>query len=85
MAPSGRAHQLWGFLYSWIAVLWVDLDSRGRTDILRPFDYTFLVFVFLPFYLSYYLYRTRKGWGILGVIGFGALYIFSTILSLVFY
>jgi hypothetical protein len=76
--PSPRALQLWSFAYAWIAVLWIDLDSRGRENIQKPFDYLFLIFYFLPFYLAYYLIRTRRSWGVLGFIGFGILFIFST-------
>ena len=85
MGLSDEAHQLWTFLLCWMTVLWVDQDSRGRSNIGRSFDFTFLVFFFLPLYLPYYLVRTRRGWGMLGVVGFGVLYLLGTILSVFFY
>jgi len=83
--PSDRAFQLWSFIYCWTAVLWVDLDSRGRDNIKRSFDFAFLVFIFLPFYLPYYLIRTRRSWGVLGIVGFGTLYVLGSVLSMVVY
>ena len=82
---SEETHQIWSFLFCWLTVLWIDLDSRDRTNVQRSFDFTFLVFLFLPFYLPYYLIRTRRGWGLLGFIGFGVLYLLGTVLSALVY
>jgi len=57
-------------LYFFLLVFWIDIDSRGRPEIIRPFEYSFLVYIFLLPYLPYYLWRTRGSLGLIMLIGF---------------
>jgi hypothetical protein len=65
---------LWCFVFVFLLVLWVDLDSKGRPSIYRPHEYGFLVFLFWIPYIPYYLWRTRGPYGLLALLGFAALY-----------
>jgi hypothetical protein len=49
-------------------VLWVESDSRGRSNIYRPFEFGYLLlFLWLP-YLPYYLWKTRR-WRGMALLG----------------
>jgi hypothetical protein len=64
-----------GFLQGTLLALWIDADSREHPEITRPFDYTFLVLLFLIPYLPYYLWKTRRVAGLLMLAGFVCLFI----------
>lgn len=63
--------------YSYIVflVLWVNADSKERPQIVRPFDYGLLLYLFWLPYLPYYLWRTRGGLGLLMLAGFLLLFV----------
>jgi len=75
---GGRAgNQLglfWPLIFCALLALWVDADSRERHDPDRPFEFRFLVFLFVVPYLPYYLVRTRGAAGVVWAIGLAALY-----------
>ncbi|MBX3697604.1 MAG: hypothetical protein R3F08_13625 [Dokdonella sp.] len=64
---------IWSFAYWILLAMWVDADSRGRHPVYRPYEFGWLVFVATPFYLIYYLIRTRGAPGVLWLLYFLAL------------
>ena len=56
----GAVTETWKILFVIPLIIWVDLDSRLRPDIYRPFEFGFLIFTFWPVYIPYYLVKTRK-------------------------
>jgi hypothetical protein len=54
----------WPVLFSVLLALWIAEDSKGRSNIYRPFEFSFLVYFWSLFYLPYYLWRTRGRGGI---------------------
>lgn len=59
-----------GVLSVFLLVLWLDADSKGRPQVVRCFDYGFLVVMFWLPYLPYYLWRTRGAAGLFMYAGF---------------
>jgi hypothetical protein len=57
-------------LFVMLLVLWVAADSRDHPQIVRPFDYGLLLYIFWLPYLPYYLWRTRGPLGLLMFAGF---------------
>ncbi len=54
-----------------LLTMWVDADSKEQpSGIYRPYDFGFLVLLFLWLYLPYYFWRTR---GAIGVAKLGGL------------
>ena len=58
------------FISAILVAMWVDADSRGRSDVYRPYEHGWLVYVYWIPYVPYYLWRTR---GAKGILLFGAL------------
>jgi len=52
-----------------LIALWVDADSRGRSNIYRPYEYGWLVYIYWIPYVPYYLWRTRGAKGLLSFAG----------------
>jgi hypothetical protein len=73
IGPSEPLLSLSTFASAVLVGMWVDADSRGRTNIYRPFEYGWLVYVYWLPYVPYYLWRTR---GAKGVLLFGVLLLF---------
>lgn len=67
--PASAFSRCWSFLFSILLALWIDEDSRGRTQIYRPFDFPFLVYFISIFYAPYYLWRTRGTKGAVASLG----------------
>jgi hypothetical protein len=59
MDASGQILKLCGYIYIILLIMWVDLDSKGRSNIQRCFDYKFLIALFWIPYLPYYFIKTR--------------------------
>ena len=57
-----------------LLIMWVVVDQRDHPQVERPFDYGFLLMVFWPPYLPYYLWRTRRGTGLWMFAGFLCLF-----------
>lgn len=60
LANPGAVSLTWKIIFIVLLIIWLDLDSRPRPDIYRPFEFGFLILVFWPVYLPYYLVKTRK-------------------------
>jgi hypothetical protein len=59
--PGERFQVLWALVCLALIIAWVELDCRERGDVYRPFEFGFLLLLFWPLYLPYYLFRTRGG------------------------
>lgn len=57
-----------------LLVMWIAIDQRDHPEVERPFDYGFLLWIFWPPYLPYYLWRTRRGAGLWMLAGFLSLF-----------
>ncbi len=68
-----------------LLVLWVIEDSKARPNISKPFEYGFLVFIWVLPYLPYYLWCTRRFKGLLLLIVFVALYLLGYLGKLALY
>jgi hypothetical protein len=66
--PVNPFSTYWPLLFSVLVALWIDEDSRGRENIDRPFEFSFLVYFFSLFYVPYYLWRTRGPVGIAAAV-----------------
>jgi hypothetical protein len=83
-SASALSHY-WPFLFSILLALWIDEDSRGRSNVYRPFDYRFLIYFTSIFYAPYYLWRTRGLRGAVASVGLVALPFLGTLLAMVIY
>ena len=62
----GRSFYLvWALVSNLLLLLWLNLDSKGRAEIYRPYEFSFLVLLVWFPYLPYYLSRTRRPTGCL--------------------
>ena len=64
---------VWALVSNLLLLLWLNLDSKGRAEIYRPYEFSFLVLLVWFPYLPYYLIRTRRLQGALLFIGLLAL------------
>jgi hypothetical protein len=72
-------------LSAFLLVLWIDIDSKDHPEVGRPFDFGFLVLMFLLPYLPYYLWRTRGPVGLLMFAGFVGLWSMGFLVQLMIY
>lgn len=75
----------WPVVFLLLLVLWIIEDSKAFPAIQKPFEYGFLVFMLALPYLPYYLWRTRRAYGLLMLVGFVALYGLGYLAQLVIY
>jgi hypothetical protein len=73
-APAGNLLSLWQLFFIVLLVLWVDADSKDHSEIYRPYEYGYLVFLFWLPYLPFYLWRTRRVFGLAMLGGFIGLF-----------
>jgi hypothetical protein len=71
--PAENLLSLWQLFFIVLLVLWVDADSKDHPEIYRPYEYGYLVFLFWLPYLPFYLWRTRRAFGVVMFGGFLAL------------
>lgn len=71
--PSGNVLSIWGVVFVLLLVFWIDIDSKDHPRIYRPFEYSYLVLLFLLPYAPYYFWRTRGAVGLLSLAGLMAL------------
>lgn len=83
--PERQLGAFWHLAFVLILVTWLERDSRGRADIQRPFDFGFLAFVYWIPYVPYYLWRTRRGMGLVISAALVTLFFFSQLLMLGIY
>jgi hypothetical protein len=74
-----------GVLSPFLLVLWIDADDKDHRQVGRPFDYGFLVLMFLVPYLPYYLWRTRGAAGLLMCAGFLGLFLMGFLVQSLIY
>lgn len=74
VALTSFAVAAWPFLFCVLLVLWVIEDSRHHAEIYKPFEFDYLVLLWVLPYLPYYLWRTRRARGLLMLLGFIALF-----------
>lgn len=72
--PSDNLVWLWQLFFIVLLVLWIDADSKDYPKIYRPYEFSYLVFIFWKPYLPYYLWRTRRAMGLAMFSGFLALF-----------
>ncbi|WP_063685114.1 hypothetical protein [Bradyrhizobium stylosanthis] len=53
-----------------LLAMWIVADQRDHPQVQRSFDYGFLLTIFWPPYLPYYLWRTRRVAGLWMCAGF---------------
>lgn len=80
--PTNALSFYWPFVFSILLALWIDQDSRGRTNVYRPFDFSFLIYFTSIFYAPYYLWRTRGARGAVAAIGLVALAFLGSLLAM---
>ena len=73
----------WTLTFSLLVALWIEADSRRFTNVYRPYEYGFLVYLMWPVYLPYYLVRTRGARGIAWLTGFVVLYLVTWLARMV--
>ncbi len=71
---TSLAASAWPFLFCVLLVFWVLEDSRRHPEIYKPFEFDYLVLLWVIPYLPYYLWRTRGARGLLMLCGFVALF-----------
>jgi len=72
--PTAGILLLYALVYAIVLVLWVEADSQGHREIYRPFEFEYFALLFWLPYLPWYLWRTRRGAGVLLGAGFIALF-----------
>lgn len=69
----GRQFEFAWHAASWVLLFfWMQADWKEQRDVPLPFDFGSFFVLFWPFYLPYYLFRTRRSravWWLLGLIG----------------
>ena len=72
--PGTPFNLAWAVVSLGLVIAWVELDCRERKGIYRPFEFGFLLLLFWPFYLPYYLFRTRHAFAVLWLVGLVGLF-----------
>lgn len=83
--PSSPIIAAWPVIFVALLVLWVVEDSKEKSEIYKPFEFGFLVFIWAIPYLPYYLWRTRRFRGVLLLAGLVLLYFLGYIGQLAVY
>ncbi len=81
---SDTTRIIWGFVFLISSVLWVANDVKGR-NFPRPFEFSFLMYIFWPIALPWYLMKTRGAEGFVLFLGFVALWLAPWMAGLVAY
>ena len=84
MEVSQTTNSIWGGIFILLTILWVYYDA-DRPDFKKPFDFGFLVYIFWPIALPWYLITTRGLEGILIFFGFISLWLGPWLAGLVAY
>ena len=74
LTPNSDLVSLLDSLWFLFLVLWVVADSHSRTEIYRPYDYGFLVYIYSIAYLPYYFIKTRRWKGVFLLVLLVSLY-----------
>ena len=73
---------LWILTFCVLLTWWVEEDSHGRKNIYRPFEFSYLAFIWILPYAPYYLVRTRGAVGAAWAAGLYALLLLGPLLKL---
>lgn len=79
---AANAINLWNTIFALLVAWWVVADSARHPRVYKPFKFGWLVLVFLPFYLPYYLVRTRGALGLVWLLGFIVLFLLGWLLQI---
>lgn len=69
-AAGPRLQAAWSLVAILLLGMWMEADSRGRSNIYRPFEFGWFVILFAVPYLPYYLVKTRGALGIVWLVAF---------------
>lgn len=81
---SDETQSLWGFIFLVITIIWVIADSETN-DFKKPFDFGFLIYLFWPVALPYYLITTRGFEGFVFFLGLMSIWLGPWLAGLVAY
>lgn len=81
---SDATQSLWGFIFLIVTIVWATADSETN-DFDRPFDFGFLLYIFWPVALPYYLISTRGIEGVVLLLGFMGIWLGPWLAGLVAY
>ena len=81
---SDVTQTFWGLSSLILTIIWAMADSESN-DFERPFDFGFLMYMFWPIALPYYLCKTRGIDGLVLYIGFIAIWLGPWLAGLVAY
>jgi hypothetical protein len=85
-AISGDFIEIWGLVLAIMLAVWVDEDSKHYTGLDRPsFDLGFFSILAWPFYIPYYLLKTRGRRGWLWILGLFVLAFLGTLFEFVLF
>ncbi|WP_428622455.1 hypothetical protein [Sedimenticola sp.] len=82
-APDST-QSLWGLISLILTIIWAVADSETN-NFDKPFDFGFLMYVFWPIALPYYLCKTRGADGLILFIGFIGIWLGPWLAGLVAY
>ena len=81
---SDSTQAVWGLASIILSIIWAIADSESY-DFDKPFDFGFLMYVFWPIAMPYYLYKTRGADGFVLFIGFVGVWLGPWLAGLVAY
>jgi len=81
---SDATDALWSGVFLLTTIFWAYYDA-DRRDFDKPFDFGFLIYVFWPIALPWYLIKTRGIEGLLIFLGFMAIWLGPWLAGLVAY
>ena len=81
---SDSTQSLWGFIFLILTIVWAIADS-DTNEFEKPFDFGFLMYIFWPVALPYYLISTRGIEGVVLLIGFMGVWLGPWLAGLVAY
>ncbi|MEH6542493.1 MAG: hypothetical protein V7721_01000 [Porticoccaceae bacterium] len=81
---SDSTQSLWGILFVIVTIVWAMADSETN-EFDKPFDFGFLMYIFWPIALPYYLISTRGIEGIVLFFGFISIWLGPWLAGLVAY
>lgn len=71
---SSGTQLLYGIIVLVLTALWASEDSK-HTGFDKPFEFGFLIYIFWPVLLPWYLYSTRKADGLVMFLGILAIFL----------
>ncbi|MEX1033893.1 MAG: hypothetical protein WDZ30_11080 [Cellvibrionaceae bacterium] len=75
---------LWALAFAFLVAIWATKDPK-KSEFDTPFEFGFIMYLFWPLMLPYYLVKTRGLEGLVLFIGFVAIYLIPYFSGLVAY